>query len=83
MAPFPLNITNLFGQYGEYLVYLLIGFAFGYALEIAGFAKSDKLAGQFYFKDMTVLKVMFTAIVTAMVLLFGAVGLGILNFSQV
>jgi len=30
-----------------------------------------------------VLKVMFTAIVTAMVLTFGAVGLGILNFSQV
>ncbi|MGZ9236017.1 MAG: YeeE/YedE thiosulfate transporter family protein, partial [Anaerolineales bacterium] len=31
----------------------------------------------------TVLKVMFTAIVTAMVLLFGAVSLGILDFSQV
>jgi rhodanese-related sulfurtransferase len=30
-----------------------------------------------------VIKVMFTAIVTAMVLLFGAVGLGLLNFSQV
>jgi rhodanese-related sulfurtransferase len=32
---------------------------------------------------MTVLKVMFTAIVTAMVLTFGAVGLGLLDFSKV
>ena len=83
MAPFPLNVTQLFGQYGGYLVFLAIGFFFGYALEIAGFGKSDKLAAQFYFTDLTVLKVMFTAIVTAMVLLFGAVSLGILDFSQV
>ena len=83
MAPFPLNITNLFGQYGEYLVYLLIGFAFGYALEIAGFAKSDKLAGQFYFKDMTVLKVMFTAIIVAMVGIFLSSALGLLDYSLV
>jgi len=66
-----------------YLIFGLIGFAFGYALEISGFGNSRKLAGQFYFKDLTVLKVMFTAIVVAMVLLFGAAGLGILDFGQV
>ncbi|HEX5836367.1 MAG TPA: YeeE/YedE thiosulfate transporter family protein [Anaerolineales bacterium] len=66
-----------------YVVFGLIGFAFGYALEISGFGNSKKLAAQFYFKDLTVLKVMFTAIVVAMVLLFGAVGLGILDFGQV
>jgi rhodanese-related sulfurtransferase len=66
-----------------YIVFGLIGFAFGYALEISGFGNSKKLAAQFYFKDLTVLKVMFTAIVVAMVLLFGAVGLGILDFGQV
>ena len=66
-----------------YLVFGLIGFAFGFTLEMSGFGDSRKLAAQFYFTEMTVLKVMFTAIVTAMVLLFGAVGLGILDFSQV
>ncbi|HNO30839.1 MAG TPA: YeeE/YedE thiosulfate transporter family protein [Anaerolineales bacterium] len=66
-----------------YVVFGLIGFAFGFTLEMSGFGDSRKLAAQFYFTEMTVLKVMFTAIVTAMVLLFGAVGLGILNFNQV
>jgi hypothetical protein len=66
-----------------YLVFGLIGFAFGFTLEMSGFGDSRKLAAQFYFTELTVLKVMFTAIVTAMVLLFGAVGLGILNFNQV
>ena len=66
-----------------YLLFGVIGFAFGFTLESSGFGDSRKLAAQFYFTELTVLKVMFTAIVTAMVLLFGAVGLGILNFSQV
>jgi len=66
-----------------YLVFGLIGFAFGFTLEMSGFGDSKKLAAQFYFTEMTVLKVMFTAIVTAMVLLFGASGLGILNFNLV
>ena len=66
-----------------YVVFGLIGFAFGFTLEMSGFGNSRKLAAQFYFTDLTVLKVMFTAIVTAMVLLFAAVGLGILNFGQV
>ncbi len=50
---------------------------------MSGFGNSRKLAAQFYFKDLTVLKVMFGAIITAMVLLFAAVGLGVLDFSQV
>lgn len=66
-----------------YVVFGLIGFAFGFTLEMSGFGDSRKLAAQFYFTEMTVIKVMFTAIVTAMVLLFGAVGLGILDFNLV
>ncbi|MBI5352551.1 MAG: YeeE/YedE family protein [Chloroflexi bacterium] len=66
-----------------YVLFAVIGFAFGYTLEMSGFGDSRKLAAQFYFTEMTVLKVMFTAIVVAMVLLFGAAGLGILDFSQV
>ena len=66
-----------------YSLFALIGFGFGFTLEMSGFGNSRKLAAQFYFTEMTVLKVMFTAIVTAMVLLFGAVSLGLLNFNLV
>ncbi len=66
-----------------YAVFGGVGFAFGYTLEMAGFGDSRKLAAQFYFKDLTVFKVMFTAIAVAMTLLFGAVGLGLIDFSQV
>jgi hypothetical protein len=83
MAPFPLPLEALLGKAGMYLVYLAIGFAFGYVLEISGFAISTRLAAQFYFKDLTVLKVMFTAIVVAMVLIFGASALGLLDYNLV
>jgi hypothetical protein len=66
-----------------YVVFGGIGFAFGYTLEMAGFGDSRKLAAQFYFKELTVLKVMFTAIAVAMTLLFGAVGLGLIDFNLV
>jgi len=66
-----------------YVVFGCIGFAFGYTLEMAGFGDSRKLAAQFYFKELTVLKVMFTAIAVALTLLFGAVGLGLIDFSHV
>jgi rhodanese-related sulfurtransferase len=80
MPPFPLSIHSL-GRPFEFLVYLLIGFGFGYILEISGFGNSKKLAAQFYFKELTVLKVMFTAIVVAMVLIFAAAGLGLLDYN--
>lgn len=59
---------------------LLIGVAFGFVLERAGFGSSRRLAGIFYFRDMAVLKVMFSGLVTAMLgvaylTLFGIVSL--------
>lgn len=83
MTPFPLTLSTLLGHWGQYVVYLLIGFGFGYVLESAGFGNSLKLARQFYFKDLTVLKVMFGAIITAMVLIFAATGLGLLDYNLV
>ncbi len=83
MTPFPLPMTELFTKFGEFSIYALIGFAFGFVLEISGFANSPKLAAQFYFKDLTVLKVMFTAIVVAMVLVFGASAIGLLDYNLV
>ena len=83
MAPFPLPLAEIMGHWGQYVIYLLIGIAFGFALEISGFANSPLLAAQFYFKDMTVLKVMFGAIVTAMVLIFFTSAVGLLDYSLV
>jgi uncharacterized membrane protein YedE/YeeE len=45
---------------------VFIGLAFGFVLERSGFGNAHKLVGQFYGKEMAVLKVMFTAVVTAM-----------------
>ena len=80
---FPLQLETLIGKPLMFVVFGLIGFLFGFVLESAGFGNSKKLAAQFYFKEMTVLKVMFGAIVTAMVLLFITIGLGLLDFNQV
>ena len=81
--PFLFHLNEIMGKYGAYLIYLLIGFFFGYVLEISGFANSPKLAAQFYFKDLTVLKVMFTAIIVAMVLIFAATSLGLLDYNLI
>lgn len=82
MAPLPLPLHEL-GFLGEFLIYLLIGVGFGIALEMSGFAISTRLAAQFYLKDMTVLKVMFTGIIVAMVLIFGASALGLLDYNLI
>lgn len=82
---FPLSIlqTVNFELPWTYIVFAVIGFAFGFTLEMSGFGNSEKLAAQFYFKDLTVLKVMFTAIVVAMLGIFTMVGFGVLNFNLV
>jgi rhodanese-related sulfurtransferase len=83
MATFPLDLIPLLGKFWAFVVYGVIGFGFGYALEVSGFGNSKKLAAQFYFKDLTVLKVMFTAIVVAMVLIFAASSLGLLDYNLI
>lgn len=62
---------------------LLIGFGFGFALERAGFSSSRRLAGVFYFTDMAVVKVMFTALVTAAVGFSYLSAFGLINPDQV
>jgi hypothetical protein len=81
MAPY--DVTGLAGGIGAIAIYLVIGLGFGFALERAGFGNSRKLAAQFYLYDMTVLKVMFTAIVVAMLLLFWASALMRLDLDRV
>ncbi len=55
------------------LLAFIIGIGFGFVLESSGFSSSRKLAGVFYGYDTVVLKVFFTAAITAM--------LGLLFFS--
>lgn len=61
---------GLFGDEVSLIVAFVIGLGFGFFLERAGFGSARKLAAQFYFTDMAVLKVMFSAIVTAMLGVF-------------
>ena len=51
----------------NYIIALIVGIGFGFALEQAGFASTKKLVGLFYGYDFTVLRVFFTAGITAMV----------------
>ena len=83
MFSFPLPLASMLGHWGSYVVYAVIGVAFGMTLESAGFGNSKLLAAQFYFKDMRVFKVMFTAIIVAMTLIFLASGLDLLDYNLI
>ena len=72
-----------FGAKGAIVAALIIGIAFGWCLESAGMGNARKLAAQFYLTDLTVFKVMFTAIITAMLGLFWLGRLGVLDLSRV
>jgi uncharacterized protein len=65
------------------IIAFVIGIAFGFALERAGFGRATILAAQFYFTNMRVLKVMFTAIVTAMLGIFFLSVIGFLDLSLI
>jgi hypothetical protein len=83
MATFPLPLADMLGHWGSYVIYVLVGLAFGMTLESAGFGNSKLLAAQFYFKDMRVFKVMFTAIIVAMTLVFLTSALGLLDYNLI
>jgi len=68
---------------GAPLVGLPIGVAFGVALERAGLGSAGTIAAQLRGRDFTVVKVMLTAIVTAMLGVFWATRLGWLDLSRV
>ena len=62
---------------------IVIGIAFGWTLERAGLGSARKLAGQFYLTDLTVFKVMFSAILVAMLGAFWLGRIGALDLSRV
>ena len=62
---------------------VVIGVAFGWTLERAGLGSARKLIGQFYLRDLAVFKVMFSALVTAMLGLFWLERLGVVGIGSV
>lgn len=75
-----------FGYFSDevsFIIAFVTGIGFGFFLERAGFGSARKLAAQFYLRDLTVLKVMFTAIITAMTGVYVLGRLGILDVSLV
>lgn len=60
-----------------------IGVAFGWTLECAGLGNAPKLARQFYLTDLTVFKVMFSALVTAMLGAFWLARFGVIDLSTI
>jgi hypothetical protein len=79
----PFFEVGLFGPGASLLFALLIGVGFGWFLEQGGMGNARKLAGQFYLTDLTVFKMLFSAVVTAMLGLFWLHRLGLLDLSLV
>jgi len=67
----------------NYVIALLLGAFFGFSLNKAGLTQYNKIVNQFRFTDMAVLKFMMTALVVAMIGLYGLRGLGLVKFPAV
>jgi hypothetical protein len=79
----PFYKYGLFGDSVSLIVAFVVGIGFGFFLERAGFGNARVLAAQFYFTDLRVFKVMFTAILTAMLGIFYLSWIGFLDLSLV
>lgn len=77
----PLYMMGAFSPGTNLALSLVIGIFFGFVLERAGFGDSRNLTNIFYFRDMRVLKVMFSALCTAMVGLIVLSWLGLFDYS--
>jgi hypothetical protein len=78
----PLSSTTEFTVAVDLALAFALGTGFGFSLERAGFGSARKLTAVFYFYDMAVVKVMFTAIVTAMAGLFVLASAGMLDLAE-
>lgn len=81
MAPLRFNYEIADGTL--LLFALATGIIFGFLLEKAGFGNARKLIEQFYFTDMRMFKVLFSAIVTAMLGIYWLSYFGVLDITQI
>ena len=79
----PLAKTGVISEALNLWLAIPIGFVFGFALFHAGFTDGRRIAWAFYFKDVGVPIVMFSAIVTGMLGLWGLSLVGWLDISEV
>jgi hypothetical protein len=79
----PFYKFDMFGDSVSLVFAFIIGIGFGFFLERAGFGNARILAAQFYFTDLRVFKVMFSAILTAMLGLFYLSWIGFIDLSLV
>jgi hypothetical protein len=67
----------------NFILAVFLGLGFGFSLNKAGLTKYHKIANQFRFTDMMVMKYILTALVVAMIGLYGLHGLGLVKFPAV
>ncbi|HML85308.1 MAG TPA: YeeE/YedE thiosulfate transporter family protein [Bacteroidales bacterium] len=79
----PLVTQGIIDPAWNNLIALLVGMAFGFVLESSGFSSSRKLAGVFYGYDFVVLKVFFTAAITAALGLLIMSSIGMIDLSKI
>jgi uncharacterized protein len=79
----PFYKMGAFGYWGFVVSALVVGFGFGFFIERGGLGDARKLTGQFYLRDFTVLRVMFSAIVVAMLGILSLSLLGVLDLREV
>ncbi|MCA1960897.1 MAG: YeeE/YedE family protein, partial [Desulfomonile sp.] len=77
----PLYLFGTFGTGTSLALAVVIGFLFGFVLERAGFGDARNLTSIFYFRDMRVLRVMFSALTTAMVGLVALSWVGLFDYT--
>ncbi|MBU2509717.1 YeeE/YedE family protein [bacterium] len=65
------------------MIAMMVGVVFGYILQSVGMGNSRKISAVFYGNDWAVMRIMFSAVVTAMILTYLAFYLGILDISLV
>ncbi len=76
-------VPFIFSNEFNLIIALLAGIGFGFTLEQAGFSSTKKLVGLFYGYDFTVLKVFFTAGITAMIGVLLLAHFGLLDLSLI
>ncbi|RLD47089.1 MAG: sulfurtransferase [Bacteroidetes bacterium] len=77
----PLFPQELISEEINILIGFFIGIGFGFFLEAAGFTNTRKLAGVFYGYDFVVLKVFFSAAITAAIIMFFLNHYGIMDIN--
>lgn len=67
----------------NHVIALVLGVLFGFSLNKAGLTRYNKIVNVFRFTDLSVLKFMMTALVVAMIGLYGLRSLGLITFPNI